>query len=171
MFSARGRVDDGKESNGRRRGNMVTSYWDLRGFYVLVNIPVPVWQVHDPAQWICPLIWVIVNPNWQIITLISYIPLYPPHGSQLLPLSCFLFIDCTITAELKVHPSFSIFPSHNHVLTPSTAYHIYSMHQVQHTASLACIQYSRLHVQHILSTAYTHYNIHQVQYTPRTAYT
>jgi hypothetical protein len=171
MCLDKGRVDVEKESNGRRWGNMVTSYWDLREFYVLVNIPVPVWQVQALAQWICPLIWGIVNPNWHIITLISHIPSYPPHCSQLLPLSCFLSINCTITTELKVQPSFSIFPSYDHVLTPGTAYPIYSMYQAQHKARLACIKYSRLHVQHIQSTSYTHYNIHLVQYTPSTAYT
>jgi len=84
VFLGDGRIEDEKERDQRRLGEIIMRYWDFGEFHTGVNGPSPIQQVRDPIQHIITLIQALPNPIRQVVPLISHIRLYPPH----LSLSC-----------------------------------------------------------------------------------
>ena len=134
---------------------------DSRDFVVRLNLPSQIQQVRVAIRHVITTIQGPPNAIGQVIPLIAYIRLYPPHHSHLPPPSiCFSSTDSTIIAELKVKSSLSISSCHDHELTPST-----SIPRVQHTPGTAYTEYSIHRPRHTPTTAYTDYSIHRVQHT------
>jgi len=101
-----------------------------------VNLPSPIWQVQVPIQRVITPIRGLPNRIRQVVRVISTICLYPPHRSHISLSLPQLYHHY----RKKVKPSLFICPCHDHELTPSTAYTMYSIHELQHTPSTASTQ-------------------------------
>jgi len=144
--------------------------WDLREFCERLNLPSPIQQVRVPIQQVLTLIRGLLNPNRQVVPLISQVRSYSPYCYHLHPPSL-SFLSTTLPSlqEHKVKSSLSVSTCHHHELTLSAAYAKFSIRRVQHTPSAAYNECSIHRVQHTPSAAYTECSIHRAQHTPSTA--
>jgi hypothetical protein len=158
-------------------GQIIMRNWDIREYHVQVNSPCAIQQIAVLIQHVISLSWGVPNSIRHVLSLISHIHLYSPHGSHHHPVSYSVSSttlpssDDTKLSHSSVSPYVMIMRWHWVQHTPSTAYTEYSIQGVQHTPSTTYTKYSIHPVQHTPSTAYTQYSVYRVQCIPNTTFT
>jgi hypothetical protein len=103
--------------------------WDIRKFWVPVNLPSPIQQVEVPTQHVITPICGLLNTIRKDVPLFSHIRLQSStlfSSSSAGPLH--LIHHSTIITSHNGKLFLSISPCHDHVLTPSTIHTEYSIH-------------------------------------------